>query len=258
MFRWTLALPLLLFAFALGIRLLGVGWGLKNELHNASYHPDEAVIFGFSRAIEPSQGQFTPHFYNYGTLYLTLLRISSDIVTTYTGAPTLPGGGWSPTHPERTDWDWVSRCTLAGRYLSCLAGAGTVLVLYLIGTRLFGPLGGFVAALTLAVAPAHVVHSRFQSVDVLATFFLAISTFYALKLLRHGEDPDTSPDGGLKLVVLSGLFAGLSMGTKYTGILALLTLFVAIAFARRPRAILEAGVGVFVALISFIVTTPGC
>jgi len=234
---------------------MGIGWGLKNDLHNASYHPDETVNFAYSRAIAPEAGQFVPaqplpHFYSYGTLYLTLLRIASDMTSTYTGPPKVKGDGFSWSDPDRTDWDWVSRCDLAGRWISALAGAGTALICFLIMLRAFGPLAGIAAGLLVMFAPAHVMHSRFQTVDALATFLLAVSLYFAVKVAKEEK-------AGWKEAVWCAVFAGLSAGTKYTGILALLGLFVALAVRKPPKAALMGLASVPIALLTFLLTTPG-
>lgn len=243
------AAALALFLFALLFRFVGIGWGLKNDLHNQSYHPDEPLIFAVSQAIEPAKGKFTPGYYSYGTLYFTALRVASDFVTVYTGGP----------DPKSMDsyWAWVSRCHLAGRILSAFAGAGTVLVLFYILRRLTGLFGAVFGALLLAVSPAFVVHSRFQTVDVAATFFIALSSLYALRLLRRPGEEALSDREALKAAVLSGVFAGLSAGTKYTGILALATLFVAIALAKRRDFVKLAVLGLVASVLAFVVSTPG-
>ncbi len=261
------AIPIVIFLFALGFRLCGIGWGLKNDLHNASYHPDEPVIFANSRAIEPGLGQFAPkqeipQFYSYGTLYLTLLRVASDVTTSYTGAPVE-----KKTGATRLDWDWVSRCHMAGRLISCLAGAGTALVVGLLFLKRVGAVAGAAAGLLVAFAPAHLMHSRFQTVDVLATFFVALSLYYSCEIgfrLPHGGSADEGKGGGgkkapsvLKLAILSGAFAGLSAGTKYTGILALLSLVVALIVSERRKAGVPLLAGVAVAGLVFVITTPG-
>lgn len=243
---------LIIFCIAFGLRLIGIGWGLKNDLHNQSYHPDEPIIFQYSRAIKPAEGGFVPHFYNYGTLYLSLLRISSDMVTSYTGAP----------DPKSSDsyWDWVSRCILAGRVLSALAGAGTAVIVFSMMRRFTGIFGAIAAGLLIAFAPAHVVHSRFQTVDIVASFLFAISVALSLQLLKSSEEPDNGPDGarvaGIREVALAGVFAGLSAGTKYSGVLAFFTLIAVLVLAKRNW-LKEGLIGLVAMLASFLVTTPG-
>ena len=247
--RLRLLLPLAVFVIALAIRLVGISWGLKNDLHNQSYHPDEEDIFRFSQAIEPAQFKFTPGFYNYGTFYLTTLRIASDMTAAYTGGP-------DPKNQDAT-WSYIARCNMAGRIISALAGAGTVLLVFLILLRLSNLLGACSGAAILAVAPAHVVHSRFQTVDVMAVFLLTASTLFALRLLpKDGEEPPAAKSI-LKWVILSGVFAGLSAGTKYTGILALVTLIVVLFATRKETAVKESFIGLGATLGAFILSCPG-
>jgi len=247
--KWLrVGLPAGLFALALLIRLFGIGWGLKNELHNQSYHPDEPVIFAYSQAIEPASLDFTPGFYNYGTLYLTVLRVASDVTAAYTGAA-------DPRDPASV-WAFVSRAHLSGRIVSAMAGAATVLLVFLMLRRFIGSVGAGAAAMAIALAPGHVMHSRFQTVDVLAVFFLAASAFYALRLIPHGDE-DVPDRSAIKWVLLSGLMTGLSAGTKYTGLLGLLTLFVVLAVARRKTALRDAALGLVACLAAFLIATPG-
>ena len=238
--RLVIGVAVGLFAFSLLLRLIGINWGLKNDLHNQSYHPDETFIFAVSQQIDPTALKFTPGFYNYGTLYLTALRIASDMTSAYTG-------GYDPKNPD-SYWSWAARCNLAGRLISAFAGAGTVAVVFFLGLRVAPLFGSVFGSLLVAVAPAHVVHSRFQTVDILATFFLALSALFALRLLRNGSMRDA---------VLSGVFAGLSGSTKYNGILALFTLYTALALARKPDGWLKALVGSIAAIAAFVITTPG-
>ena len=73
--------------FALLWRLIGINWGLPNDLHAQSYHPDEPVNLLVAQQVDISKGDFEPGFYNYPTLYLTALRVVSDMTSAYTGAP---------------------------------------------------------------------------------------------------------------------------------------------------------------------------
>lgn len=237
-------LPILVFLAALLIRIPGLGWGLKNDLHNHSYHPDELVLWSYSQAVDPAKLDFTPGFYNYGTLYLTLLRVTTDVTAAYTGGP-------NPQNPD-TVWAFVSRAHFAGRSLSVLAGAGTVLVLFLLLRRRIGDFGAVMGAALIAVAPAHVMHSRFQTVDVVATFFLALSALFALRLIDRDRDLPAMKDA-----VLAGVFAGLSAGTKYTGVVAILTLIAVLALTRPKHLVREGLAGFGAMVLAFLVVTPG-
>jgi hypothetical protein len=241
--RW---LPLGIFLISFLLRLWGIGWGLPKEGQNWSYHPDEPVVYLYSRQIEPTQMDFEPGFYNYGTLYLTLLRVAGDVAETYGGGKEL--------------WERIGAAHMAGRLISALAGAGTALVVFLMLRRRLGDAGALFGALLVAFAPGHVIHSRFQTVDVLATLFLALSAHFALKLLpteSGGEAAGSDAKAYFKLALLAGLFAGLSAATKYTGILGLATFLLALAMAQIPGKPKLALAGCVSAVLAFIVTTPG-
>lgn len=246
-FAWVAAA---VFAVALGLRLLGIGWGLPHAERMFSYHPDEPIVFGFSQLVEPARLDFDPGFYNYGTFYLSVLRVASDMVAVY-------GGGVDPERPE-TIAAFTRACHQAGRLINAAAGAGTALVVLLMLRRHVGGLGAALGATAVAVAPGFVVHSRFQTVDVFATFLLALSAMFALRLLPARDGfADREPDLATRWVALSGVFAGLSAGTKYTGILAFATLFVAVYLSRRSEFVKLCGIGLAASLAAFAISTPG-
>ena len=228
-----------IFLGALLIRLMGVSWGLPNELRAFSLHPDEQVNLMYAREIVPTQLKFTPGNYSYGTLYLTVLRITSDFVLTYGGG--LDSSGNIP--PNLMSW-----IHLAGRALNCLFGATLACLTFGIGRRVLSNHGAYFAAGLVAVAPALVVHSRFQTVDMLATM-LAIAAVYASIRLIEPEVP------AQKWALLAGLFAGMSAGTKYVGLVAIVALIPACIHVRKPLLFLY---GLGVAIAAFVITTPGC
>lgn len=240
-------LPWLLFLGALLLRLAGIGWGLPNDLRNHSLHPDEPINYAYAQQIEPAKGDFEPGFYNYGSLYLTLLRVAGDVAAAYGESP-------APSEP-RSVWLAAGKGILAGRVVSAIAGAGTVLAIFLILRRFTRTLPAAMGALLVAVAPAHVVHSRFATVDVVATFFVALSTLYALRFFRTVEEPALSAPW--RAAILAGLFAGLAAGTKYTGLLVILTLYVALTAKRQPNGLKLALAGTAAALVGFLASTPG-
>jgi hypothetical protein len=244
--RFVAQIAAVLFVLSFGLRLVGIGWGLQNDLHNQSYHPDELPIFAASQAIKPTEGKFAPGFYNYGTAYLTMLKVSSDVVSAYTG-------GEDPKSEEAT-WAWVSRVHFAGRLLSALAGAGVVVAVFLSFWRTLGITGAAIAAAVPALAPALVVHSRFQTVDMVATFFLAMSSMFILRMIPAGEDDKPNLT---RLAALAGVFAGLSAGTKYTGILILLSLIPVVIMHQRSAALKLLAVAFGSAFLVFLITTPG-
>ena len=202
----------------------------------------------FSQQIEPAKLNFSPGFYNYGTLYLTILRISTDVASGYGAGP--------KDNSQHEKNQAMGRYILVGRWLSALAGAGIGWVTFLILYRRTHLLGSVAAGVAVSFAPGLVVHSRFQTVDVLATLFVSLSLLYATKLIPVLEE-DISDSTAMKLAGVAGLFAGLSAGTKYTGILALIAVYVVVLLVRRSSAPKLIGISTAVALLTFVVTTPG-
>lgn len=181
-------------ALALGLRLAAIRWGLPDWNHFFSYHPDEFETAG--RAIRIlNTGDWNPEFFHYGSLFLYLTTILAwpfhalGLVTTVTG-----------TH-------------VVARVVAAMLGAATVLVVERTGRRLVGPRFAVLAALFLAVAPGHVLHSGFATVDVPATFFVALATHLALRARSTTARRD---------FLLAGAAAGLAAGTKYAAGLVLL------------------------------------
>lgn len=244
----------LIFFTALGLRLIGIAWGLPNDLRNQSLHPDETVLWLYSRQIEPARLDFDPGFYNYGTLYLTLVRVTTDLVWTYGGGPR--------DESEASQWRAVGRAILGGRVISALAGATIALAVFLMLTRLTNLFGAVAGGLAAVLAPGSVVHSRFQTVDVLATALLAGGLLLAARLYEEAqagsEVPSAKKFGPIPwLAIGSGALFGLSAGTKYSGILGLIAVYaVALSLARRDRAwtILSA---TGAAVLAFLLSTPG-
>ncbi len=248
----ALLIPVCLFVLAFLFRLVGIGWGLKNEFHNQSYHPDEIVNFQVANQIDLASGQVAPHFYNYGTAYFFVYNVASKMVAGY-------GGG--PTGDPNLDWDYQRRCELAGRIISAAAGAGVVVVIWLVCRRLTTLLGSAFGAGLACFAPGLVIHSRFATVDVFGVFFIALSAMFALRLLppQLGSlaEADESKASDLKSALLSGLFAGIAGGTKYTEILVLLVLITVVIGLRRKGWAVSLMAAIGAAIVGFFVTTPG-
>lgn len=96
---------------------------------------------------------------------------------------------------------------LVTRVANCIWAALTVLLVYLIGKRLWGKPTGLAAGLMLTITPGHVLWSQMVKHDVLAGFFATLSFLFVLKIVERGR---------LRDYVWAGLFAGLGAATKYS------------------------------------------
>ncbi|MBX3110760.1 MAG: phospholipid carrier-dependent glycosyltransferase [Fimbriimonadaceae bacterium] len=247
--RWGLAL----FVGALVFRLIGIDWGLPSADRYTSLHPDEDLNIAVSQQVNPAAGKFTTGFYNYPTFYLTLARVGAMVADGY--AP--PGEVKTPAAAAAVR----ARHILVGRWVSALAGAGAVFVVFALLYRRVHDLAALAGALAVAVAPGHVVHSRFATVDVLGAFFVVLSLYWAARMLP----PDGgTPDGKalMRHALYAGVCAGLAAGTKYNGALALVGLAVpVVVWARGGQgwgwAAKTFGAALAAAVAVFFVTTPG-
>jgi len=221
---------------ALGLRLAGLGWGLPDHSHMFSYHPDEAPLVGSAWYMLVS-GDWDPHFYNYGTCYIYLLAVCAKAGAVM-GLIPLPEGGWAELH-------WLARA------LTALMGTATVYLVYLIGRSQGGLALGLGAALLMAILPGHVVHSHYATVDVPATFLLALLFVILLRFFGRAE---------LAWYLLAGLVLGLAAATKYTVGLALIPFLAAHFYARDKDgyapSILYPIAGIIVAALAFLAVTP--
>jgi dolichyl-phosphate-mannose-protein mannosyltransferase len=156
------------FGLALGLRVFGLRYGLP-----AVYNPDELAIM--SRALAFAKWDFNPHNFLYPTFYFyalfaweglaALLAVATRSVASF--------GAF-----QREFFLDPTRVFVAGRMLTALLGAGTVVAIGMLGARVSSNsrrLAGVLAALLLAVAPLHVLNSHYVKHDVPVTFLIVVA-----------------------------------------------------------------------------------
>jgi Dolichyl-phosphate-mannose-protein mannosyltransferase len=157
-------------------------------------------------------GNLRPGFFNYPSLFMYALGIAD---AGYCAAAVLSG-----THPSieacaaswRTGWEPFF---LIARLVSAAAGIATVLLVYVLGTRLFDNRTGLASAAFLSVVPLHVRDSHFGVTDVSMTMLLML----AVVLLVAAHDRASEAPGSLRRFAGAGLVAGLATSTKYNALL---------------------------------------
>lgn len=229
-------LAFLLFAISFGVRLIGIQWGLPTEQRHQSLHPDELVIKEFADRTP----YFRPGFYNYGTLYLTVLKVASDMGRTY---------GYVPEGKDIPQWRIDRAIHLTGRVISALAASAATVFLFLILWSISGVLGSCFGGILMTAAPAFLVHSRFQTSDILATTLITVSAYLLFLFIQSPER--------IRWLYGSAVVAGLSTGTKYSGILFLLPILYVLFVESRNHFWKQAAVSLAWLLIGFIFATPG-
>ncbi len=189
-------------AAAAVLRYAGIHWGLPNECHMFSYHPDE--FHSLRGALAMASGDMNPHFFNYGSLYLYMVGYASIWFSGIDAAAI----GFDQLPALLRSW------TLLGRYVTIFSAVATVPVVYLLGRKMVNNTIGIVAAAIFAVLPIHVLHSHYATVDITQTLFVAMTLLFALKLY---EDPANRWN-----YILAGLAAGLATSVKYNGALVMI------------------------------------
>lgn len=189
-FSWAYFVAFLIFIFALWIRISAVSFGLPQL-----YHPDESRKVKIALRISTS-GDLDPRYFRHPSFMLYSTAALGKLHYLVKGeAPTLP------------------ELVVLGRSVSAVLGAASVFVIFLIGTLFFGSTSSLFAASLLAVAPLHIVCSRYIKEDASMIFFALLSLYFALRFLFRKQSYIN--------LIASALFAGFATSTKYTGVLSL-------------------------------------
>ncbi len=234
--RRDVLLTLTILAVSAFLRFWGLKWGLPNDLREYSYHPDEFLTIGAAFAIAYLGHFWNPGFYNYPSLYLYLSAAAIVACTAVVRAQLSP-----------------AMVYLCGRCVSAAMGTLAVVAVFWAGSVLYDKRLGLLAGTILCVAPLHVQHSHFATVDVPSTLFIALAMGFSGRIYRQGLTKD---------YILAGLMAGFAAGTKYNAGLVVLSP-IAAHFLRSDLQVSYSrlrGLVVIVisAIAAFIFSTPGC
>ena len=185
----------LIVGLALGLRLYGLAW---DEGSSFTPHPDErAILMKVGELSPPAPGElgilfdaekspWNPRWFAYGSLPLYALKGVELVYEAATG-------------------DQIHDLRLAGRLISALADVGTVIMVLLLGVRLYGRRVGLLASGLVALTVLHIQLSHFYAVDTLLALFVIVATFFMYRVAREGRTRDS---------LLAGVFIGLGLATK--------------------------------------------
>lgn len=250
--RLATVATLALFAAALVLRSIGLTYGLP-----AVYNPDEVAIM--SRTLSFATGTLNPHNFLYPTFYFYVLFAW---VGAFLAVLLATGRVGSVSALRELYFTDPTPIYLAGRALSVVSGAATVLLLHRLARGLTDWRAGTAAAIFLAVAPLHVRDSHYVKHDVFATM-LVVAAYLAIVRVW----PLIRTDGKrTRDVVVAGAACGVAFSTHYYCIFLALPLAWSIVLAFRAegfaaiaghlgRAAITSAV-VFFALSPFIAAEP--
>ncbi len=253
--RVVLLLLGLILAGALALRLTGINWGVPRAPHFRNYFQDERFVLGLLFQMNPARLDLDPHYYvNPSLHYYTLLAafVKANVVGL---GLTLPVAEDNPFKPTALAARTYTGLFLVGRALVVIQSVLTVLLLFLIGRRLYGSRAGLVSALLMATSYPCVYQSHFLVTDAPAVFWMVLALYF---LVRLRAEP-----GRRVWKVLAPVSIGLAIGAKYTNVLLVLpylyVLFTARSGARRTPAgpvVTRALKGALLAAGAFLITTP--
>ena len=199
------------------LRFNGLNW---DEGHHQ--HPDERFLStvtndlqwpeNFKDYFNPDVSTLSPYtnpnmgLYVYGTLPVYIVK-------------------WVAIHLNKNNYDSI---TQVGRVVSGLFDIGSILLVFLIGKKLYGRKIGLLAAVLLSFSVLNIQLSHFFTVDTFANLFILATIYFLLRTHESGRWLDS---------VLTGLMFGLGLASK----LSVFTLVVPILviagfdFYRRAR-----------------------
>lgn len=139
---------------------------------------------------------------------------------------------------------------LLGRCLTAAVGVASVLMAFMVGRRMAEDYRiGLVAALALAVSPTSVRNSQLITPDTLVGFWILLSLWASLGILRVGKLSD---------YVIAGITGGLAISTKYNAGLVVLPIVLAHFLRWGCKGSSEKKLYVALVLmgLAFVLTTP--
>lgn len=270
----------LILCVGLYLRLTGIDW---DDYHH--YHPDERYIVWVGTTIEwpreaadlldPRASTLNPFFWP-AQETTTGIQVPQGEPRqfAYGHLPLYMGVGFTrlwealaPVLDRLVPADWLFTTAIlntaeqvefrhllaVGRLLTGLVDVGTIVLLFLLGRRLFGTAVGLLAAALLAVTVMHIQLAHFFATDPYMTFFIVGALYCMVTAVMSDE---TQAARRTRYLLFAAVWVGLAIGSKFSAVVLGLPLFLTAFFSGRDhfyKRLLAAGVLV---LVAFFVTNP--
>ncbi len=152
---------------------------------------------------------------------------------------------WNQQHPPVTKYlagvgALAEDGYTAARLIFTLLGAGSCVLAFAVGRRLFGGRAGFFAGMTCALLPHLIGHARIVGHETPSVFFWTLAVWLAL---AAGDDQDHAAWQAVRFITV-GVACGLAVGTRFPNLLVAPVVAAAVLLpARRATLVRTAGLG---------------
>ena len=146
---WLVALVV----FAAAVRLVGLDFDDRHF-----FHPDERRIAMAVEELSFTPLQLNPHFFAYGSFPFYVVRSVASLL--------------SNIDPRLGHYDGIMTI---GRAMSGVIGTLTVLLLTVLGARIYNRSVGLLAGFLLAACVLHVQNSHYGTTDIFLTFLVTLA-----------------------------------------------------------------------------------
>ncbi len=213
-FSWTLVPLLLILALGLALRLHGLNWD-----SGFGFHPDERDIYmrsgcmyellteapdhqscgyvgdqplaepglpGLGTLLDAERSPLNPHWFPLGSILIYVMVFFRSIIELFTDVTALD-------------------MRYTGRVLSTLADVGSILMVFVLGRRMFSPGVGLLAAAFTSIAVIHVQNSHFYRPETFSVFFTLAAFWAMLRMVEKKRLRDSA---------FLGLMVGLALAPK--------------------------------------------
>jgi YYY domain-containing protein len=206
------------------LRLYGIDWD-----DGRLFHPDERhILMTANNIVLPlppdwgllltPQSPLNPHFFAYGSFPFYMVKLASHFLAVL--------GGWVGFLSALRSYNDFDHLRIIGRVLSTLFDTGTIVIVFLVGRRLWGRWVGLLGAAFVAFAVLHIQLAHFFAFDTIVTFWMMATTLAALRL---ADRPTTSR------AIIAGIFGGLALATKISSAPVLATIGIALIVILLPN-----------------------
>ncbi len=221
------------------LRFTGLNWDEGQWIHPDEGHmrmvtaaiklPDSLSLY-FDTHNSPLNPRNNGQVYSYGTLPLFLTRLTGEWLDRSCGDS--PNGLGivigsllirDLDRPCSPGTFAVFHSALVGRMWSALAELGTLILVYLIGRRLYGEAVGLLAMVLGAFTAFSVQQAHFFTVDSVASFLVLLTAYFAV---RAGQSSVTNGPSWSNFG-LAGFATGLAAASKISAVLAALLVVLA-------------------------------